>query len=195
MREERWNAWQGCNGTERKRDITWRKREKEHGRWKGNRLAKQTGRGRGTQRGTVETEGRTRYILLRLSLSVRATRLAVATRRSIDAPRRRSSLSLSLAIPSCLPTGVSVTYARVELLRSRAAGVHTRRGRERGVSGDPRTSGYRSATPLCARFLFPLVNPPPLSTGSVLLHPTLLRPCLSRSRHYRKYGGMKRIRA
>lgn len=161
------------------RDVNERKK---HGRWMGNRLAKQTGRGRrrrrgveGEQRGTVETEGRTKYIL-RLSLSVRATRLAVATRRSIDVPRRRSSRSLRLAFsislhhPSCPPSR-RLRYIReggiIEIARRR---LHQTKGEGYvGSAGfSPRTSGYRSATPLCS-FPLPSREPLPLllSTGSV----------------------------
>lgn len=73
------------------------------------------------------------------------------------------SFSLCLTLPLCFPPSylsllasrrpVYVAYARVELLRSRAARAPGAADTERGVSGDPSTSGYRSATPLRA-FLF-----------------------------------------
>lgn len=126
--------------------------EEEHGRWKRNKLQKQIG---GERRGvgeTVETEERS---ILRLSLSVRTTRLAVATRRSIDVAtsvvayahtpthphthiHALSLFPLSLTFPppiypSSPPVGVSVAYARVELLRSRAAGCSRHgKGGQRG---------------------------------------------------------------
>lgn len=118
-------------------EIGWRSRQQG---WKGG------------QRGTVETEGRTKY----------TTTFAFCARdaaRGRDAPINRcaatsvvalssssspppSSLSPSPCIPSCLPAGVSVTYARVELLRSRAAGC-TRQGREGNVWGQRRSENLR----------------------------------------------------
>ena len=100
---------------------------------------------------------------------MRTTRLAVATHRSIDVAtsvvsRARTPihpLSFSLAsfsfpppiYPSSLSVGVSVAYARVELLRSRAAPRRRVQQTRKGGS-----AGTRAATDQrwpCARFLFP----------------------------------------
>lgn len=148
----------------------------------GNRLARRQ-KERETRGETVETEGRS---ILRLSLSMRATRLAVATRRSIDVPRRRS-LFLSLS-PLHRPRHASSPVSLLAALT--ASPLHIREGRiieiarRRGVpdgegnvgsAGIPRTSGYRSATILCPHLLpsHEPLPPPPLSIGSVLLSITI----------------------
>lgn len=130
--------------------------------------------------------------ILRLSLSVRATRLAVATRRSINVPRRRSSRSLPLPFtgPATLPLPVSLLAAPT------ASPLHIREGgiieiaRRRGApdgegnvgsAGVPRTSGYRSATPLCPHLL-PSREPSFRQDLSFITIFVLL------ARRYQKYG-------
>lgn len=80
---------------------------------------------------------------VRLSLSMRPTRLAVATRRSIDAATSDvaslplPSLALSFSLMHLIPLHhpLSLRYARMELLRSRAVGC-SRHGR--GFKGGDR---------------------------------------------------------
>lgn len=134
-------------------------------------MARQTG-GQGTG-GVQSRRQRKEYSDFRFLCAQRARgRRDAPINRRRDVGRR----AFSLFPPPFAPPfrrDVSVAYARVELLRSRAAGC-SRRGR--GTEGDRSTSSYRSATPLCAFPLLPLGDP---LLPSLLRQNPRSRPCSS----------------
>lgn len=146
------------------RGITWREQE-EHGRWKGNRLLKQTAKeeGRGNQSRRWRKEFPTTFAFY-----------ARDAARCRDAPinrRRDAGLSLSHFLSSSLLASPPASIGNP--LRTRGWNYWDRApsgaaDAEGGSAGTENTSGYRSTTPLHAS---PLVTP--LTSESVLVRPPL----------------------
>lgn len=157
---------------------------------KGNRLAR-TRHGKECQRGGQSRRKEERSICYDFRFLCARRELAVATRRSIDVPRRRPlslSLAHSLVLPSCLPIR-HLCYIReggiIEIARRRGAPDGEGNVGSAGIREPPATDQQRP----CACFLFSSLSQtsPLLDDGirAVLSnHPC---PRFSLVSRYRKY--------
>lgn len=138
----------------------------------------------GKRRGSRDSEERS---ILRLSLSVRATRLAVATHRSIDVATSVVAHALSsLSHPFCLPLPIypsSLPPARLRYVReggiieiARRRVQQTRKEGSTGTWAPLATDQWRP----CARFLSLSLSPAPLPwSPSNRIRPAPVRATLS----------------